>query len=155
MIKRMLIMLTLLVLFFGALFGWKMYVNAGQGSRDPFPPVTISATAARAETWTPSLTAVGSLRTENGVNVTAQAPGLITALYFESGAEVNAGDLVVSDDLLDDSGRFNAKLWQNISDHSVWTYSSGMKKPYAPYVHFQDLDTVSYTHLTLPTTPYV
>lgn len=105
MIKRMLIMLTLLVLFFGALFGWKTYVNAGQGSRDPFPPVTISATAARAETWTPSLTAVGSLRTENGVNVTAQAPGLITALYFESGAEVNAGDLLIQQFANDDLAR--------------------------------------------------
>lgn len=107
MMKRMLIMLTLLVLFFGALFGWKTYVNAGlgQGSTDPFPPVTISATAARAETWTPSLTAVGSLRTENGVNVTAQAPGLITALYFESGAEVDAGDLLVQQFTDDDLAR--------------------------------------------------
>ncbi len=39
MMKRMLIMLTLLVLFFGALFGWKTYVNAGlgQGSADQSP----------------------------------------------------------------------------------------------------------------------
>ena len=35
MMKRMLIMLTLLVLFFGALFGWKTYVNLGLGRGSP------------------------------------------------------------------------------------------------------------------------
>ncbi len=110
MMKRMLIMLTLLVLFFGALFGWKTYVNAGlgEGSAGQFPPVTISATAARTETWTPALTAVGTLETEKGVNVTAQAPGIITALYFESGAEVGAGDLLVQQFIDDDLARLKA-----------------------------------------------
>ena len=110
MMKRMLIMLTLLVLFFGALFGWKTYVNAGlgEGSAGQFPPVTISATAARTETWTPALTAVGTLETEKGVNVTAQAPGIITALYFESGAEVGAGDLLVQQFIDDDLARLDA-----------------------------------------------
>ncbi len=110
MMKRMLIMLTLLVLFFGALFGWKTYVNAGlgEGSAGQFPPVTISATAARIETWTPALTAVGTLETEKGVSVTAQAPGIITALYFESGAEVGAGDLLVQQFIDDDLARLDA-----------------------------------------------
>ncbi len=110
MIKRMLIMLTLLALFFGALFGWKTYVNQGpgEGSPDQFPPVTISATTVRTETWTPALTAVGTLETEQGVNVTAQAPGIITALYFESGAEVNPGDLLVQQFIDDDLARLDA-----------------------------------------------
>jgi membrane fusion protein (multidrug efflux system) len=110
MMKRMLIMLTLLVLFFGALFGWKTYVNLGlgRGSPDQFPPVTISATRARAETWTPALTAIGTLETEKGVNVTAQAPGIITALYFGSGAEVGAGDLLVQQFIDDDLARLDA-----------------------------------------------
>lgn len=110
MMKRMLIMLTLLVLFFGALFGWKTYVNLGlgRGSPDQFPPVTISATSARAETWTPALTAIGTLETEKGVNVTAQAPGIITALYFGSGAEVGTGDLLVQQFIDDDLARLDA-----------------------------------------------
>ena len=110
MIKRMVIMLTLLALFFGGLFGWKTYINAGlgRGFADQFPPVTISATVARTETWTPALTAVGTLRTEKGVNVTAQAPGIITALYFESGAKVNAGDLLVQQFIDDDLARLKA-----------------------------------------------
>ena len=110
MMKRMLIMLTLLGLFFGALFGWKTYVNQGlgEGSPDQFPPVTISATAVRAETWTPALTAVGTLETEQGVNVTAQAPGIITALFFGSGAEVGAGDLLVQQFIDDDLARLDA-----------------------------------------------
>ncbi len=111
MMKRMLIMLTLLVLFFGALFGWKTYVNAGlgEGSAGQFPPVTISATAARIETWTPALNAVGTLETEKGVSVTAQAPGIITALYFESGVEVGAGDLLVQQFIDDDLARLDAR----------------------------------------------
>ncbi len=89
MMKRMLIMLTLLVLFFGALFGWKTYVNLGlgRGSPDQFPPVTISATSARAETWTPALTAIGTLETEKGVNVTAQAPGNNYRVVFWVGCQ--------------------------------------------------------------------
>jgi hypothetical protein len=141
MMKRMLIMLTLLALFFGALFGWKTYVNERLGERSPdqFSPVTISATAARNETWTPALTAVGTLETEKGVNVTAQAPGIITALYFESGIEVGAGDLLVQQFIDDDLARLCETGWCH-----NWTWI----QPKAIWIEFRRSWTPSRSRLT-------
>ncbi len=94
----MLYMLAATGLFFGALFGWKAYVN-GQNqaamAATPFPPVTVSTTTVTSESWTPVIPAVGSLRASRGVDVTAQVAGQIIALHFESGSSVAAGDLLV------------------------------------------------------------
>lgn len=98
MTRSMLIMLAATGLFFGALFGWKAYEgNAMQASMVgmQMPPVTVSTTTATADAWAPVIPAVGSLRAARGVDVTAQVAGQVTALKFESGALVGAGDLLV------------------------------------------------------------
>ncbi|MEO8164529.1 MAG: efflux RND transporter periplasmic adaptor subunit [Betaproteobacteria bacterium] len=101
-------MLAATGLFFGALFGWKAYVNGQMQAAmaaTPFPPVTVSTTRATAESWTPAIAAVGSLRASRGVDVTAQVAGQITAIRFDSGDSVAAGELLVQQYAADDKAR--------------------------------------------------
>ena len=63
-------------------------------------PTAVSVEAARIEQWPPQLAAIGTLRAYQGIMIAPQAAGVITAIHFESGADVKAGDLLVS---IDDS----------------------------------------------------
>lgn len=108
--RPMLLMLAATGLFFGALFGWKAYMSSQMQAAmasAPFPPVTVSTTTATEEAWTPSIPAVGSLRASRGVDVTAQIAGQITAINFESGATVAAGDLLVQQYSADEQARLD------------------------------------------------
>ena len=108
--RPMLYMLAATGLFFGALFGWKAYVartNQAAMAATSFPPVTVSTTSATLESWTPSIAAVGSLRASRGVDVTAQVAGLVTAIEFESGSAVGAGDLLVQQYVADERAQLD------------------------------------------------
>jgi membrane fusion protein (multidrug efflux system) len=63
------------------------------------PPETVTAAAATEETWENLLTANGSIAPVQGVTVGAEVPGKVTAINFESGASVAAGDLLVQLDV--------------------------------------------------------
>jgi len=63
-------------------------------------PTAVSVEAARVEQWPPQLTAIGTLRAYQGISIAPQAAGVITAIHFESGGDVQAGDLLIN---IDDS----------------------------------------------------
>jgi len=63
-------------------------------------PTAVSVEAARVEQWPPQLTAIGTLRAYQGISIAPQAAGVITAIHFESGGDVEAGDLLIN---IDDS----------------------------------------------------
>src|SRR5574337_463342 len=63
-------------------------------------PTAVSAEEARIEKWPPELTAIGTLRAYQGVIIASQAAGAVTAIHFQSGGDVNAGDLLIN---IDDS----------------------------------------------------
>ncbi|HKJ71148.1 MAG TPA: efflux RND transporter periplasmic adaptor subunit, partial [Gammaproteobacteria bacterium] len=99
MIKRMILMILALAVVLGAIFGWKYYVGLmiqqHMAQRKP-PPVTVTTTEASARTWQPELHAVGSLTASNGVQVSPEAAGRVADIAFESGQQVQAGDLLVA-----------------------------------------------------------
>jgi len=104
----MIVMLLVTAVFFSAVFGWKAFsgYQMGQSMQNmQMPPVTVSTANVTASSWTPEIAAVGSLRAERGVDVTAQAAGQIVALHFESGDTVAAGDLLVQQYTADDLAR--------------------------------------------------
>lgn len=65
------------------------------GAASPAPPAAVAAARARRETWQRQLTTVGTLAAYRGVEVTAEVPGLVSELHFESGDEVEQGQLLV------------------------------------------------------------
>ena len=65
--------------------------SAKQGS----PPEAVSVADAAKQTWEATLSTVGSIASSKGVAVTAEVPGKVTRVRFESGDEVKAGAVLV------------------------------------------------------------
>ena len=61
---------------------------------------TVDVEPARLESWTPELTAIGTLRAYQGVTIAPQVAGVVSAIHFESGNEVAEGAPLIN---LDDS----------------------------------------------------
>lgn len=97
--KRMILMLAIVGLVFGGIFGFKAVGNYFMNQAFdtmPVPPATITATEAREDRWTPTETAVGSFAPINGANLTTETGGIVAEIHFENGSPVSAGDRLVS-----------------------------------------------------------
>ncbi len=98
-IKAFLTILGLLAAVFAAIF----FVKAKQFEPAPpmaFPPAAITSAIADSQTWEQTVRATGSLKASKGVMVSAEVAGSVSEIFFESGQEVEAGDLLLT---LDDS----------------------------------------------------
>ncbi|MRR55497.1 MAG: efflux RND transporter periplasmic adaptor subunit [Deltaproteobacteria bacterium] len=96
--KRMLIMLAIVGLLFGGIFGFqifKMQMIKKSMASQQIPPSTVSTILATVQPWQPELKAVGTLRAVRGVDVTSEITGLVRSIHFKSGDTVKAGQLLV------------------------------------------------------------
>ncbi|KIG17632.1 putative Co/Zn/Cd efflux system membrane fusion protein [Enhygromyxa salina] len=59
------------------------------------PPEAVSTVPATAQTWEASLQAVGTVASVRGVQISGEVPGVVVRIGFESGALVEAGDVLV------------------------------------------------------------
>ena len=96
--KRMLIMLLIAALVFGAIYGFQLFRNSmiqksirGHG----LPPQAVSTIVAQMQSWQPSVEVVGTLRASNGANLASEVSGIVSAIHFKSGATVKAGQILV------------------------------------------------------------
>jgi membrane fusion protein (multidrug efflux system) len=94
MTKRMLIMLILVGVLFGGIFGYQAFKArmikksmAGHGE----PPQTVSAMKATEQEWQSRIEAVGSLVAVRGADIAPEVSGIVSRLHFASGQEVEAG----------------------------------------------------------------
>lgn len=71
-----------------------MVALAKSGAFDP-PPVAVTTAVVQDAQWQPTLQAIGSLEAVQGVTVSADLPGIVKEIRFESGATVKAGDVLV------------------------------------------------------------
>lgn len=97
MIKRLIIVLLLLTVLFGGIFGWKylqMQKMAEQASQ-PQPPAAVAAAVVEAEQWRPRLKAVGSLTASQGIDLATEVAGVVESLGFESGQTAAAGEVLL------------------------------------------------------------
>ncbi|MEX0606749.1 MAG: efflux RND transporter periplasmic adaptor subunit [Halofilum sp. (in: g-proteobacteria)] len=96
--KRMFFTILGLTLVFGGVFGFNWYVSQQIDqamSNQPPPTETVSATAAEETVWQPTLSAVGSLRAVQGIDLTAEINGRVTEVAVEDGAAVEQGQVIV------------------------------------------------------------
>lgn len=110
MSKRMTVLLVLTVLIFGVAIGGKLFIgNMVNNFLDnmPVPPAVVSADEAKSDSWISSVTAVGTVAPEQGANLTTQVSGIVEKIYFDSGTEVKAGDLILSLDTATDQAELN------------------------------------------------
>ena len=96
--KRMFVMLVVVIAFLAIVGGFKFFqvraAIAQHGSYQP-PPETVTTVVAKQESWNTTLHAIGSVTAVNGVTVSADLPGLVEEIAFESGRSVNKGDVLV------------------------------------------------------------
>ncbi|MFI3219412.1 MAG: efflux RND transporter periplasmic adaptor subunit [Methylococcales bacterium] len=98
MIKRLLIMLVIVGLIFGGIFGFinfkakmiKQYMaSMGNASQ------TVSTTVASYQDWSSNLNSVGSLAPVQGADLSAEVSGIVTEIFFQQGDDVLAGSPLV------------------------------------------------------------
>ena len=109
--KRMLIMLVIVGLVFGGVFGWgalRSYFIKQFFASMGAPPQTVSTTVAAAREWQPQLQAVGSLRAVKGADLALELPGIVEEIAFQSGQEVQAGALLLRLRAEDDIARLHS-----------------------------------------------
>lgn len=97
MLKRFLIaggILFAVLLIVGGAFGFHIY-NMMQGFKNQKNIVTVSEEAVKQETWQPNFTSVGNLDPVQGADIANQVAGNVTAINFDSGQEVEKGQLLV------------------------------------------------------------
>ena len=59
------------------------------------PPESVGTVLAQSQVWEGTLSAVGSITAARGVVVSNDAPGTVSHIYFESGAQVRQGQTLV------------------------------------------------------------
>lgn len=59
------------------------------------PPESVGSAVVRADAWQESIDAVGSVAASRGVTVSNDAPGIVSAIHFESGKIVHEGEVLV------------------------------------------------------------
>jgi len=98
MTKRMVIMLVLAGVVFGSIFGYEAFKGhmmkkfmSSMGNA----PQMVSTISAGYQEWQPRLEAVGSLRAIEGVEVSPEVSGTVSALHFKQGQDVKKGMVLV------------------------------------------------------------
>jgi membrane fusion protein (multidrug efflux system) len=97
MAKRMIVMLAATTMFVAALgfVKFKQIQTAiGQAAAFQPPPEAVTTIVARQETWPSTLSAIGTMAAVQGVNVSADLPGTVDRIGFDSGKSVREGEVL-------------------------------------------------------------
>jgi len=96
MLKKFMLTLGGFVAVFLALGGVKAaQVKKAASAPHTLPPIGVATVESRAESWKPTLNAIGSLAPVQGVMISAEIDGTVVRIAAENGAAVKAGDLLV------------------------------------------------------------
>src|SRR6266571_7943795 len=98
MAKRMILMLAVVITLLAGL-GFVKYRQiqaavAQNGNFQP-PPEPVTTIVAQRENWPSTLNIIGTAEAIQGVTVSADLPGTVARINFESGKPVHAGDVLV------------------------------------------------------------
>src|SRR5256885_16284532 len=96
MVKRMLLMLAVVLAVIAGL-GFVKYRQfqgfKAQGASFAPPPTAVTTIIAKRDTWPSTLQVIGTAAAIQGVTVSADLPGTVDKIHFESGKAVQAGDV--------------------------------------------------------------
>ena len=109
---RMIVMLLIVGVVLGAIFTFEgvvlpsimKKVIASQAN----PPQTVSDMVAPTEDWQPQMAAIGSLRAVRGADLSAQIGGIVSAIHFDSGVDVQQGAVLVELSSADDQAKLDS-----------------------------------------------
>src|SRR5687767_9278721 len=97
MLKRMIVMLTVslvIVAGLGFVKFQQIQVAIAQGAAFQPPPEAVTTVVAQEEEWPATLSAIGTMAAVQGVTVSADLPGTVERIFFDSGRAVRAGEVL-------------------------------------------------------------
>ncbi|MEW6366183.1 MAG: efflux RND transporter periplasmic adaptor subunit [Acidobacteriota bacterium] len=98
MAKRMILMLLVVSLIIAGIASIKYrQIKSAIAEASSFqpPPEAVTTIVARQEVWRATLRSIGTVTAIRGVTVSADLPGIIETISFDSGRAVQAGDVLV------------------------------------------------------------
>jgi membrane fusion protein (multidrug efflux system) len=97
MAKRMSLMLGVTVVLLAALsfVKFREVQSAVQAAAFQPPPESVTSIVAQREQWPATMDVIGTVEAVHGVTVSADLPGIVERISFESGQSVHAGDVLV------------------------------------------------------------
>jgi membrane fusion protein (multidrug efflux system) len=98
MAKRMILMLALMVTLVGGLGFVKfrqIKTAVAHGASFQPPPEAVTTIVAKREKWPATLNVIGTTAAVQGVTVSADLPGTVARIAFDSGRAVKAGEILV------------------------------------------------------------
>ena len=98
MIKRMILMLAVVLAVVAGLGFIKyrqIHTAIAQNASFAPPPTAVTTIVAKREIWPSTLNVIGTAAAIQGVTVSADLPGTVEKINFESGKAVKAGDVLV------------------------------------------------------------
>ncbi|MDQ6893847.1 MAG: efflux RND transporter periplasmic adaptor subunit [Acidobacteriota bacterium] len=96
--KRMILMLVIVAVFIATIAAVKTrQIQTGMKKQAAFqpPPEAVTTVVARREEWPATWNAIGSVAAVQGVTVSADLPGIVEKILFQSGQTVPAGSVLV------------------------------------------------------------
>jgi membrane fusion protein, multidrug efflux system len=111
MVKRMFFMLAVVIVVVAGLgfFKYRQIQTAiAMGSSFAPPPSAVTTVVAKTENWPSSLDVIGTTAAIQGVTVSADLPGTVSRINFESGQSVHAGDVLVELDTREERAQLAA-----------------------------------------------
>jgi membrane fusion protein, multidrug efflux system len=115
MLKKMTYMLAVVLVVVGGLgfVKYKQIETSIQGFKDFQPPPTaVTTIVARQENWPSTLDAIGTVVAVQGVTVSADLPGIVDRIGFDSGKPVHQGDVLVELDTRQERAQLAAAIAQ-------------------------------------------
>ena len=111
MAKRMFVMLSVTVVVIAGLGFVKFrQIKAAMAVYASFqpPPEAVTTIVARQESWPTTITAIGTVAAVRGVTVSADLPGIVETIAFDSGDAVKQGDVLVQLDTRQEQAQLSA-----------------------------------------------
>src|SRR5258708_1783725 len=107
--KRLFLMLLVVFMFIAAIGGFKFFqIKAAMSQSYSPPPEAVTTIVAKGDTWTGSLSAIGSAAAVNGVVISADLPGVVSLIAIDSGRSVQKGDVLVRLDTRQEEAQLTA-----------------------------------------------
>jgi membrane fusion protein (multidrug efflux system) len=112
MLKRLIIMLAVVAVVIGGLAYFKtrqIKTAMAAGGYAP-PPEAVTTTVAKQERWPSTFKAIGTAVAVHGVTVSADLPGTVAKINFDSGKQVQAGEVLVQLDTKQEQAQLEAAV---------------------------------------------
>ena len=91
----MLVLMTVLIGVLGLVKMRQFQAMAGQFAAMQPPPEAVTTIVARREEWPATLSAIGTVAAVQGVTVSADLPGIVERITFDSGRTIQQGEVLV------------------------------------------------------------